>query len=78
MLKFAEYHYIDNINDLYNVCWSGALQRLDEIYNNNLEDEFIEYLEENFFIDGDYTTTELNDFIWFECDNWIEEHKGSN
>ena len=78
MLKFVEYHYIDNINDLYDICWSGALQRLNEICENNLEDEFMEYLDENFFIDGDYTTTELNDFIWFECDDWIEEHKGDN
>ena len=22
--------------------------------------------------------TDINDFIWFECDEWIEEHKEEN
>lgn len=77
-MRFIEEIYVENFNDLYYFCWSGAIDRLDEIYNNDLEEEFMEYLRENFFEDGDYTTTDLNDFIWFECDDWIEEHKRSD
>lgn len=76
-MKFVEEFWVTDFSDLKNICWSGALQRLDEIEENNLEDEFMDYLEENFFDTEDncYTTTDLNDFIWFECDDWIEEHK---
>ena len=68
------------ITDFYNLrdmCWSGAIQRLDEIEELGLEDEFMDYLFEN-FADAEYTSTDLNDFIWFECDDWIEEHKESD
>lgn len=74
-MRFIEEKFVEDFYDLYRICWSGARDRLYEIEENNLEDEFMEYLRENFFEDGDYTTTDLNDFIWFECDDWIEEHK---
>ncbi len=76
-MRFIEEKFVEDFNDLYRICWSGARDRLDEIFNNDLEEEFMEYLRENFFEDRDYTTTDLNDFIWFECDDWIEEHKES-
>ena len=66
---------IDDFCDLQNLCWGGALQRLDEIEELDLEDEFMDYLEEIFY-DTTPSLTEINDFIWFECDDWIEEHKG--
>lgn len=70
---------IDTFSDLKYYCWSGAIDRLNEIEENDLEDEFMEYLEEQFDLnDTEYTMTNLNDFIWFECDKWIEEHKKSN
>lgn len=52
---------------LYENSWSGARQTLDDISNANLEEEFMQYLDEMFGADevGD---TELNDFIWFERD----------
>ena len=52
---------------LYENSWSGAKQTLDDISNANLEEEFMQYLDEMFGADevGD---TELNDFIWFERD----------
>ena len=59
-----------NKNDFYNLyenSWSGARQTLDDIRNADLEEEFMQYLDEMFGADevGD---TELNDFIWFERD----------
>ena len=52
---------------LYENSWSGARQTLDDISNANLEEEFMQYLDEMFGADevGD---TELNDFIWFGRD----------
>lgn len=75
-MRFIEYIYIEEFYNLRDVCWSGAQQRLDEIEENNLEDEFMDYLRDNFFDDGEYTITELNDFIWFDCDEWLEQHIG--
>lgn len=65
----------DTFTQLYETSWSGAISRLDEIQELGLEDEFMEYLEEVFY-DYTPTRTEINDFIWFEVDEWIEEHKG--
>ena len=72
-ITIIETKEIDDFYDLRDICWSGAIQRLDEIEELGLEDEFMDYLLEN-FMDAEYTTTDLNDFIWFECDDWIEEH----
>lgn len=66
---------IDSFEELKDLCWGGALQRLDEIEELDLEDEFMDYLQE-IFCDETPTLTEINDFIWFDCDDWIEEHKG--
>ena len=67
---------IDTFDELYNLCWSGALQRLDEIRDLDLEDEFMEYLSDILSYSKDLTLTDINDFIWFEVEEWIEEHKG--
>ena len=67
---------IDTFDELYDLCWSGALQRLDEIRDLDLEDEFMEYLSDMLSYSKDLTLTDINDFIWFDCDDWIEEHKG--
>lgn len=75
-MKMIEYkNEIDCFADLQDLCWSGALSRLDEIEELDLEDEFMDYLQEIFY-DTTPSLTEINDFIWFECDDWIEEHKG--
>ena len=57
----------NDFSRLYNNSWSGARQTLDDIRNADLEEEFMQYLDEMFGADevGD---TELNDFIWFERD----------
>ena len=67
---------IDTFDELYNLCWSGALQRLDEIRDLDLKDEFMEYLSDILSYSKELTLTDINDFIWFDCDEWIEEHKG--
>ena len=67
---------IDTFYELYDLCWSGALQRLDEIRDLNLEDEFMEYLSDMLSYSKELTLTNINDFIWFGVDEWIEEHKG--
>ena len=67
---------IDTFDELYDLCWSGAISRLNEISDLNLEDEFMEYLSDTLSYSKDLTLTDINDFIWFEVDEWIEEHKG--
>lgn len=67
---------IDTFDELYDLCWSGAIQRLDEIRELDLEDEFMEYLSDILSYSKGLTLTDINDFIWFEVDDWIEEHKG--
>ena len=57
---------------LYDNSWSGALDTLKDIQNADLEEEFMQYLEEVFCEDEEITDTELNDFIWFERDSIYE------
>lgn len=59
---------IDNFNDLMENSWSGAIDTLQDITNANLEEEFMENLENIYFLGETPTDTELNDFIWFERD----------
>ena len=59
---------IDNFNDLMENSWSGAIDTLQDIANANLEEEFMENLENIYFLGETPTDTELNDFIWFERD----------
>lgn len=65
--EFYEFH------DLSENCWSGAIQTLDTISENNKESELMDFLEEVFY-DG-VELTELNDFLWFE-DYYIFESLG--
>ena len=59
---------IDNFNNLMENSWSGAIDTLQDIANANLEEEFMENLENIYFLGETPTDTELNDFIWFERD----------
>ena len=56
---------VENFWWLENNCWSGALDRLKEIKENGLEDEFMDFLQIMFFYSEEEipTMTELNDFI---------------
>lgn len=70
-MKIIEEHYVDNYRDIRDLCWSGALDTLDDIENADLEEEFIQLLEVN-FEDG-ATDTEINDFIWHDRDFIYEQ-----
>lgn len=63
-----------DFNDLMNQCWSGAVDTLNTIYDNDKEDEFMSLLEEAFFFEVP-TLTAINDLCWFESD-WIFEQLG--
>lgn len=64
----------DTFWELKNNSWSGAIYTLNDIERANLEDEFMDFLEEIFYGETP-TDVELNDFIWFERE-YIYEHIG--
>lgn len=51
--------------------WGGAVSRWEKIQELGLENEVMEIISEQ-YPDG-LTNTELNDFLWFELDYFIEE-----
>ena len=65
-----------NFNDLYENSWSGAIDTLDTIIKNDMENELMEHLEE-IFDNQVPTATEVNDYLWFES-NYIYECLGIN
>ena len=63
--------YIKNdmdFNDLMKNCWSGAVDTLHTIEENDKEDELMVHLAEVFETDFENvpTMTEVNDYLWFE------------
>lgn len=66
---------ITSLSDIY--TWGGARDRLNDIIGTDFEDALLRYLEdiaprftnENFPL---WQDTELNDYIWFEDDDWRE------
>ena len=65
------YYNTDDFYLLKENSWSGALQTLEDIERNELEQEFM-FLLENIFPD-EVDETELNDFIWFDRDYIFEQ-----
>ena len=63
-----------NFNNLYENSWSGAIDTLDTIIKNDMENELMEHLEE-IFDNQIPTETEVNDYLWFES-NYIYECLG--
>lgn len=60
------------IDELKEQSWGGAIKRLDKIKELDMEEEFLEYLTNVF--DGQVVSrTQVNGFIWFEADEWIEQ-----
>lgn len=59
---------LDDLNDFK--FWGGAVERWEKIQELGLEDDVIIYLEEH---QDCLTETELNDFVWFELDEFIRE-----
>lgn len=62
--------------DLLERCWSGAIDTLNKILDNNKEKELMNLLEIE-FCNVIPTITEVNDFLWFE-DDFIFEQLGIN
>ena len=56
--------------------WSGAKDRVSELTYEQL-DELGAYIEDCF--DGTTPTeTDINDFVWFDCDDFLAQLKGEN
>ena len=53
--------------DIYKNSWSGAINTLNIIRENDMENELMVHLEDMFF-DKIPTETEVNDYLWFESD----------
>lgn len=65
---------VGGFNWLMDNCWSGAIDTLKIIEENEKEEEFMDLLQ--MYYDADMsipTMTELNDFIWFESDTIFAE-----
>lgn len=77
-MTIYERHDINDLYDLRDLCWSGALSRIDEAIEYEIDGDFFEYIKdyfENWVGNDTIDIEEINDFIWFECDDWLEEHK---
>ena len=53
--------------------WGGATSRWEEIQELGLEDDVMAMIEDLY--PNGLTDTELNDLIWFEFDDFIEENQ---
>ena len=62
-----------SFDDLKENCWSGAIHNLEKIENAGLEDELMSCLEDIFY-DEVPTMTQVNDYLWFDADDFVLEH----
>lgn len=69
MLTIKEEIY--SLNDFE--FWGGAVSRWEDIQELGAENEVLNIIEEQ-YPEG-LTKTELNDLIWFDFDDFIEEMK---
>jgi hypothetical protein len=60
-----------DFNDLKTNSWSGAINTLETIEENEKEEELMQLLELTF--EDVPTETEVNDFLWFDDDFIFEE-----
>ena len=59
-----------SFNDLYDSSWSGAVDTLDTIRENNKEDDLLALINEVLSCyDGGLDRTQLNDYLWFDRDD---------
>lgn len=63
-----------DFSDLMRECWSGAIETLETIQENDMEEALMSLLEDN-FCDEVPTLTAVNDLLWFD-DEWIFETLG--
>lgn len=67
------YRNLEDFNSLVNMAWSGAIDTLRTIVENDKEDALMDLLEEVF--QEPATETKVNDFLWFN-DKYIFECLG--
>lgn len=73
MIKYTS--TIDNFNELYDVCWSGAKNTLATIESLDKEDELMNLLDDIFCYSENLTLTDINDFLCFDSE-YIYESLG--
>lgn len=64
-----------SFEELKDACWGGVEDTLKDIEKADYEDEFMSYLEDT-FCDETPTMTQVNDFIRFDCSDWLEDRLG--
>lgn len=65
MLKYTV--ELNEPNDLDNLLWSGARDKWDSATNEQKDEVF--WRLEDIFDSGAKSITEINDYIWFCCDD---------
>lgn len=74
MIKEIMIFEIYDFEDLKNFCWSGALQTLETIEKKDLQQEFIDLLNDLIStFDNGMPSVALNDFISFDTE-YIETY----
>lgn len=61
---------INSFEQLYDQSWAGAKTVLNEIEKANKQEELMAYLD--YVFEERVDEIELNDYIWFECDDIYE------
>ena len=65
-----------DFNDLFNECWSGAVDTLRTISENDKEEELMSLLALDCFCGNEIPDlTDVNDLLWFDSE-WIFEQLG--
>lgn len=70
-LDYVEKSTLSDGRDLLNFCWSGAKDRVEALSDNEL-DALLAHLEMIFADREEVTDTDINDYIWFEDEEWKE------
>ena len=70
---------VNTFDNLLDNSWGQAVDTLKMIDKYDLQEEFMEHMEELFgdYCEEPYTDTQINDYIAYEFDvyEWIAEHK---
>lgn len=61
---------IETFEELQEMSWSGAFQTLRRVEEKGLEEELMNLLEEIAMDTPFESDTQLNDFIWFDLENY--------
>lgn len=60
-----------DFNDLKNMVWSGAVDTIQRIEDEQKQDSLMDLLNEVFF-EEQPDITDVNDYLWFESDDIYE------